>query len=348
MKKHIIFVIGLALVLTVFSSMTYAADGKVLKLAHLNPQEPTEIATAAMSQVFKSMVESGTNNEIIVEIYPNGVLGNERETMEQVQSGVTQSYIASGGGMAIFYPLFSIVDIPFSISNYSVAYEVYDGDFGQELAQDIQEKTGFKVLAFGESGGFFQLTNSRRPIRTPEDMTGLKIRTMTIPMHQNFMRSLGASATPIAWAEVYTSLQTGVVDGQHNPAPIIKIGKLEEVQEYLSLTNHMYTPYVWVINNEWFDSLTEQQKTVIEEAARVGNLAGRGVNRLIETSDEGVPYLATKMEVYTPTAEELQEFKDVTIPAAMEFIEDEYKEEGKILAEKYLNAIKEAQEKLGL
>jgi tripartite ATP-independent transporter DctP family solute receptor len=348
MKKHIIFVIGLALVLTVFSSMACAADVKVLKLAHLNPQEPTEIATAAMSQVFKSMVESGTNNEIIVEIYPNGVLGNERETMEQVQSGVTQSYIASGGGMAIFYPLFSIVDIPFSISNYSVAYEVYDGDFGRELAQDIQEKTGFKVLAFGESRGFFQLTNSRRPVITPEDMRGLKIRTMTIPMHQNFMRSLGASATPIAWAEVYTSLQTGVVDGQHNPAPIIKIGKLEEVQEYLSLTNHMYTPYVWVINNEWFDGLTDQQKTVIEEAARVGNLAGRGVNRLIETSDEGVPYLATRMEVYTPTAEELQQFKDVTIPAAMEFIEEEYKEEGKALAEKYLNAIQEAQEKLGL
>jgi len=348
MKKHIILVLSLVLVFTVFSSMTYAADVKVLKLAHLNPQEPTEIATAAMSQVFKSMVESGTNNEIIVEIYPNGVLGNERETMEQVQSGVTHSYIASGGGMAIFYPLFSIVDIPFSISNYSVAYEVYDGDFGRELALDIEDKTGFKVLAFGESGGFFQLTNSRGTVRVPEDMRGLKIRTMTIPMHQNFMRSLGASATPIAWAEVYTSLQTGVVDGQHNPAPIIKIGKLEEVQDYLSLTNHMYTPYVWVINSEWFESLTEQQKSVVEEAARVGNLAGRGVNRLIETSDEGVPYLATQMEVYTPTAEELQQFKDVTIPAAMEFIEEEYKEEGKALAEKYLNAIQEAQEKLGL
>ncbi len=348
MKKSILFIFITMLLLIVLTSSTCAANVKVLRLAHLNPQEPTEIATAAMSQVFKSMVESGTNNEIIVEIYPNGVLGNERETMEQVQSGVTQSYIASGGGMAIFYPLFSIVDIPFSISHYSVAYEVYDGAFGQELAQSIEAKTGFKVLAFGESGGFFQLTNNKRPIRKPEDMKGLKIRTMTIPMHQNFMRSLGASATPIAWAEVYTSLQTGVVDGQHNPAPIIKIGKLEEVQKYLTLTNHMYTPYVWVINQEWFNSLTDHQKSVIQEAARIGNLAGRGVNRLIETSDKGVPYLATKMEVYTPTAEELQQFKEVTIPAAMEFIETEFKEEGKILAEKYLKAIKEAQKKLNL
>ena len=348
MKRQVIFILIAVVVLTVFSGIVHAADVKVLKLSHLNPQTPKEVATAAMAQVFKSMVESGTNNEIKVEIFPNGVLGNERESMEQVQTGVTQSYIASGGGMSIFYPLFSIVNIPFSITDYSVAYEVYDGPFGQELAKDIEAKTGFKVLGFGESGGFFQLTNSKRTIRKPEDMKGLKIRTMTIPIHMEFMRSLGASATPIAWAEVYTSLQTGVVDGQHNPAPIIKIGKLEEVQKYLSLTNHMYTPYVWVLSSQWFNTLTEQQKVVIEEAARVANVAGRGVNRLIETSEEGVPYLAVKMEVYKPTAEELQQFKDVTIPAAMKFIETEYKEEGKVLAQKYLDAIKKAQEDLGL
>jgi len=348
MKSKVTFFLIVVMVMVIFSGISWAADTKVLKLSHLNPQQPKEIATAAMAQVFKSMVESGTNNEIVVEIYPNGVLGNERESMEQVQTGVTQSYIASGGGMSIFYPLFSIVNIPFSITDYSVAYEVYDGPFGKELAKDIEAKTGFKVLAFGESGGFFQLTNSKRAVQKPEDMKGLKIRTMTIPIHMEFMRSLGASATPIAWAEVYTSLQTGVVDGQHNPAPIIKIGKLEEVQKYLSLTNHMYTPYVWVINSEWFNALTDQQKTVVEEAARVANVAGRGVNRLIETSDEGVPYLATKMEVYKPTAEELQMFKDVTIPAAMKFIEDEYKDEGKELAQKYLDAIKKAQDALGL
>ncbi len=347
MKKFAIYFLIFTLVLMV-SGTVLAADNKVLKLGHLNPQNPQEVATAAMAQVFKSMVDSGTNGEVVVEIYPNGVLGNERETMEQVKAGVTTSYIASGGGMSTFYPLFSIVDIPFSISNYSVAYEVYDGPFGQNMAEDIEEKTGFKVLSFGESGGFFQLTNSERPIRTPEDMEGLKFRTMTIPMHMNFMRSLGASPTPIAWAELYTALQTGVVDGQHNPNPIIKIGKLEEVQQYLTLTNHMYTPYVWVINDDWFNGLTEMQQNVIKEAARVANLAGRGVNRLLEASDEGLPYLAEKMEVYKPTPEELQQFKDVTIPASMEFIADEYGEEGEQLAQDYLDAIEDAKEKLGL
>jgi tripartite ATP-independent transporter DctP family solute receptor len=347
MKKF--FMITFLVAVLIVSSMTVMAqDAKVLKLSHLNPQQPKEVATAAMAEVFKSMVESGTNGSIEVELYPNGVLGNERESMEQVQNNVTQSYIASGGGMATFYPKFSIVNIPFSISNYSVAYEVYDGEFGKEMAADIEEETGFKVLGFGESGGFFQLSNSERPIRTPEDMEGLKFRTMTIPIHMEFMRSLGATPTPIAWAELYTALQTGVVDGQHNPVPIIKIGKLEEVQDYLTLTNHMYTPYVWVLNPDFYASLSEDEKTIVEEAARVANLAGRGVNRLIEASDEGLPYLTEEMEVYKPTAEEMQMFKDQAIPAAMEFIEEEYGDEGAEFAESYLNAIEEAQEKLGL
>ncbi|TDO94824.1 tripartite ATP-independent transporter DctP family solute receptor [Halanaerobium saccharolyticum] len=347
MRKILIITLILALVSTA-SLTVMAQDSKVLKLSHLNPQQPKEVATAAMAEVFKSMVESGTNGRITVEIYPNGVLGNERESMEQVQSGVTHSYIASGGGMATFYPMFSIVNIPFSITNYSVAYEVYDGAFGQQMAADIEEKTGFKVLGFGESGGFFQLTNSVRPIRTPEDMEGLKFRTMTIPIHMEFMRSLGASPTPIAWAELYTALQTGVVDGQHNPIPIIKIGKLEEVQDYLTLTNHMYTPYVWVLNSDFYSALTTEEKIVIEEAARVANLAGRGVNRLIEASDDGLPYLAKEMEVYKPTAEEIQMFKDAAIPASMDFIEAEYGAEGAKLAQDYLDAIEAAQEKFGM
>ena len=347
MRKMLIITLILAMVITA-SLTVMAQDSKVLKLSHLNPQQPKEVATAAMAEVFKSMVESGTNDRITVEIYPNGVLGNERESMEQVQNGVTHSYIASGGGMATFYPLFSIVNIPFSITNYSVAYEVYDGQFGQQMAADIEEKTGFKVLGFGESGGFFQLSNSERPIRTPEDMEGLKYRTMTIPIHMEFMRSLGASPTPIAWAELYTALQTGVVDGQHNPIPIIKIGKLEEVQNYLTLTNHMYTPYVWVLNSDFYSSLNPEEQVVIEEAARVANLAGRGVNRLIEASDEGLPYLAEEMEVYKPTPEEMQMFKDAAIPASMDFIEEEYGEEGAQFAQDYLDAIEAAQDKFGM
>ncbi len=340
-RKFLVSFMLISLLLFSFG-MVAQAGPKVLKLAHLNPEKPTEIATAAMAEVFKSMVESGTNGSVKVEIYPNGVLGNERETMEQVRDNITQSYIASGGGIAPFFPLFSIVNIPFSITDYSTAYKVYDGSFGKYLAGLMEKQTGYKVLAFGESGGFFQLTNSKRPIHSPKDMKGLKFRTMTIPIHMEFMRSLGASPTPIAWAEVYTALQTGVVDGQHNPIPIIYIGKLYEVQKYLTITNHMYTPYVWVMNKDFFNSLTDEEKRVVVEAARVANIAGRGINRVFEAGDKGLPFLAKKMQVYTPTTSELKEFRDITVPAAMKFIEKEYGKEGKELADAYLKAIEEA------
>ncbi|MCR4426716.1 MAG: DctP family TRAP transporter solute-binding subunit [Firmicutes bacterium] len=319
----------------------------VLKLSHLNAQKPFEVATAAMAQVFKTMVEENTNKGIVVELYPAGTLGNERETMEQVQAGIVQSYIASGGGMAVFYPLMSVVDIPFALPNYNVAYQVYDGPFGQMLAADIQAKTGFKVLAFGESGGFFQITNSKRPIRTPDDMKGLKFRTMTIPMHMEIMRAFGASPTPIAWAEVYTALQTGVVDGQHNPIPIIETGKLYEVQKYITLTNHLYTPYVWVMNNRFFTGLTREQQAIIVDAARTANIAGRGLNRILESSEKGLPLLSKYMEVYNPTDAELDKFRAISVDAAMKFIEKTYKQEGVNLAKAFLKAIDDARAALG-
>lgn len=317
----------------------------VLKISHLNAQKPFEVATAAMAQVFKSMVEEGTNRAITVEIYPSGVLGNERETMEQVQTGIIQSYIASGGGMAVFYPLMSVVDIPFAIPNYNVAYAVYDGPFGTLLANDILAKTGFRVLGFGESGGFFQITNSKRPIRTPDDMKGLKFRTMTIPMHMEIMRAFGASPTPIAWAEVYTALQTGVVDGQHNPIPIIETGKLYEVQRFITITNHLYTPYVWVMNNRWFNGLSKDHQAVIVEAAKTANLAGRGLNRILEASEKGLPLLSKHMEVYKPTEAQLAQFRAISVDAAMKFIERTYRQEGVNLANAFLKAIDEAKAK---
>lgn len=337
-----------ALVLTLSSTAFGAPKKIVLQIGHLNPQKPFEVATAAMTEVFKNMVEKGTNNAISVEIYPAGTLGNERETMEQVQTGVIQSYITTGGGMAVFYPLMSILDIPFSMPSYNVAYKVYDGPFGKMLADDILKKTGLRVLGFGESGGFFQITNSKRPIRTPADMKGLKFRTMTIPMHMEIMKAFGASPTPVAWAEVYTALQTGVVDGQQNPVPIIEMGKLYEVQKYMTITNHIYTPYVWVINNDWFTKLPKEYQEVIVDAARTAIIAGRGLNRILEASDKGLPLLSKHMEIYTPTSAELEEFRKVGIAAAMSFIEKTYKDEGMRLAKEYLKAIDEAKKELGV
>jgi tripartite ATP-independent transporter DctP family solute receptor len=319
----------------------------VLKLAHLNPQQPFDVASAAMAAVFKSEVEANSNGQIKVELYPNGVLGKEAETMVQVKAGVVQSFISSSGGMAQFYPLIDVTNMPFAFSSYNVGYKVYDGPFGKDLAADIEKKAGFKVLGFGESGGFFAITNGKRPIKSPADMKGIKLRTMALPLHQAIVKALGASPTTIAWAEVYTSLQTGVVDGQMNPISIIAMAKFQEVQKYITLTNHLYAPYIWVMNPKFYAGLSADLQNVVDDAARTAILAGRGLSRIIDGSDKGLPALAERMQVYVPSKAEMKQFRDVAVPAAKEFMVAQYKKEGEAIVDKFFAAIEKAEAELG-
>ncbi len=337
-----------AMILVLAILLPAAAFGQtVLKLAHLNAQQPFDVASAAMAAVFKSEVEANSNGQIKVELYPNGVLGKEAETMVQVKSGVVQSFISSSGGMAQFYPLIDVTNMPFAFSSYNVGYKVYDGAFGQELSADIEKKAGFKVLGFGESGGFFAITNGKRPIKSPADMKGIKLRTMALPLHQAIVKALGASPTTVAWAEVYTSLQTGVVDGQMNPISIIAMAKFQEVQKFITLTNHLYAPYIWVMNPRFYAGLSPSLQNVVDDAARTAILAGRGLSRIIDSTDKGLPALAEKMQVYVPTRDEMKQFRDAAIPAAKEFMSTQYKKDGEMWVDKFFDAISQVEKDLG-
>jgi tripartite ATP-independent transporter DctP family solute receptor len=303
---------------------------KTIKLAHLNKNDPFDNGTGAMAVVFKSLVESGTNGAVKVEIFPDGQLGKDNEVIQQVKSGVVQSSISSVGGIASVYPMIGVLDVPF------------DGPFGQKLAADITKKTGLDVLGFGDSGGFFAFTNSKHPIKSPEDMKGLKIRTMGLDSHKAIVSSLGGQPVAINWAEVYTSLQTGVADGEMNPIPIIKFAKFDEVQKYLTLTNHLFTPYVWIFNKQAFDGLSPQEKDVVKAAARSAIIACRGINRIIEASDRGLPALAQKMQVYTPTKAEIAKFRELTQPAVKAQISKSFGKEGDALMADFLAAVDKA------
>lgn len=342
-KKICLLLLVLSLIV-LGANVLYAAP-KVIKLAHLNAQTPFDIATAAIAAVFKSELEARTGGAMKVEIYPSGTLGNERETMEQVKAGITQSYISSVGGVAPFYPLIDITSMPFAYNSYEIGCALFDGPFGKEFAEDIRKKTGMRVLGFIPQG-FFQFTNSKRSIKSPADMKGLKMRTMNNPLHMEFMKSLGAAATPVAWAEIYTALQTGVVDGQHNPITVINLGKLYEVQKYITLSNHMAGLYVWVISDAWFNGLSPEEKAAVQGAADVAVIAGRGIDRLITSTEKGLPTVAAKMEVYTPTAEEIAKFREMAIPAAKKFFAKTLGDEGTLWIEKYLAAIEDVQKSM--
>lgn len=325
------------------AAQAFAAD-TTIRLAHLNPEDPFASHSGAMAAVFKSLVESNSNGRIEVQLFPNGQLGKDNEVIEQVRSGLVEATISSAGGMAQHYPLVGVFDIPFAFPNIGVASDVIDmeSDFGQKFSADLEAKTGLKVLGLLDSGGFFAFTSSKGPIQSVADMEGQRIRTMTLPTHEAIIASLGGQPTALPWAEVYTALQTGVADGQMNPVPIIAFAKFDEVQSYLSITNHLITPYVWTMNADFFAGLSEEDQYLIEWASEVATDAGRSMSRVIEASEKGLPALSAKMEVNVVTPEEQAKFAEAAQPAVRKLIEASYGAEGIEMLDAMLASIEAA------
>jgi len=333
-----------ALVASSFAGATQAAE-VTIRVGHLNPADPFESHSGAMTAIFKSLVESASGGAIEVKLFPNGQLGKDNEVIQQVRDGIVESTISSAGGIAQHYPLVGVFDIPFAFPNIAVASRVIDqrSAFGKKFTGGLEAKTGLKVLGMIDSGGFFAFSNSQRPIKTVDDMKGLKIRTMTLPTHKAMVDSLGGQATPLPWAEVYTSLQTGVAHGQMNPIPIIAFAKFDEVQKYLSITNHVITPYIWTMNNAFYDGLSAEHRTIVDWASEVATEAGRGVSRVIEASERGLPKLAKKMEVNVVSAAEQKKFAAAAQPAVRQLIEEKLGAEGVDMLNAMMAAIKAAQ-----
>ncbi len=333
-----------AIVVTAFGGSAQAAD-VTIRVGHLNPADAFQSHSGAMTAIFKSLVESASGGAIEVKLFPNGQLGKDNEVIQQVRDGIVESTISSSGGIAQHYSLVGVFDIPFAFPNIAVANRVIDqrSSFGKKFSADLEKKTGLKVLGMIDSGGFFAFSNSERPIKTVADMKGLKIRTMTLPTHKAMVDSLGAQATPLPWAEVYTSLQTGVAHGQMNPIPVIAFAKFDEVQKYLSITNHVITPYIWTMNKDFYAGLSAEHRSIVDWASEVATEAGRGVSRVIEASDRGLPKLAKKMTVNVVSAAEQAKFAAVAQPAVRKLIEENLGAEGTDMLNAMLSAIKSAQ-----
>ncbi len=327
----------------IFGATAQAAD-VTMRLGHLNPEGAFESHSGAMTTIFKSLVESASGGQIEVKLFPNGQLGKDNEVIQQVRDGIVESTISSAGGIAQHYPLVGVFDIPFAFPNIAVANRVIDqrSDFGKKFSAGLEKTTGLKVLGMIDSGGFFAFSNSKRPIKTVADMKDLRIRTMTLPTHQALVSSLGGKPTPLPWAEVYTALQTGVADGQMNPIPIIAFAKFDEVQKYLSITNHVITPYIWTMNKAFYDGLSAEHRNIIDWASEVATEAGRGVSRVIEASEKGLPKLAQKMEINAVSPAELEKFAAAAQPAVRKLISEKLGAQGTDMLNAMMKAIADA------
>ncbi|MBL4918683.1 TRAP transporter substrate-binding protein [Szabonella alba] len=248
------------------------------------------------AEAFIAKLAELSDGAFVGEQAPAGQLGGERDLIEGLQIGSVDMAISSSGPLGNFVPEVFALDLPFLFRDYDHARKVLDGEIGQELLAKVDENN-LVGLAWAENG-FRHVTNSQRPILTPEDLGGIKLRTMENRVHMAAFTGMGASPTPMAFPELFGALQQGVVDGQENPITVITASKFWEVQKYVSLTGHVYSPAIILASPALIDGLTEEQKGWFYEAAKVGVEANRAeVNRL---EAEGVALLRENgMEVIT-------------------------------------------------
>jgi len=235
-------------------------------------------------KAFAATMDKLSGGSIVINLKPAGALGGERDAIEGLQIGSIELTISSTGPIGNFVPDVYALDFPFLFTSYDNARNVLDGPIGQELLDEFPAH-GLVGLAWAENG-FRHVTNSVRPIKTPADMNGLKLRTMENQVHIAAFKALGASPTPMSWTEVLTSLQQGTIDGQENPIPILTANKMWEVQKYVTLTGHVYSPAVVLMSKIHWDGLTKEQQGWFVEAGKAAAAAAR--KTVSENEKDGV------------------------------------------------------------
>jgi TRAP-type transport system periplasmic protein len=239
---------------------------------------------------FAKEVEKRTQGRYKIQTFYSGSLGGERESIEAVQLGTQELTFTSTGPVPNFVPEARILDIPFLFRDKSHARAVLDGPIGQDMLTKFEPK-GFKALAWGENG-VRHMTNSKRAVNSPDDLKGLKMRTMENPVHVAAYKGFGIVPTPMAFPEVFTALQQGTVDGQENPLSVIMAAKFDQVQKHLSLTGHVYSPAIFLMSKAVFDKLSAADKTAFLESAKEAAKANRA--RVDEDDAKGVAELKSK------------------------------------------------------
>mgnify|MGYP003125518884 FL=1 len=282
------------------------------------------------AKAFAEKMNELSEGEITINVKAGGSLGGERELLEGEQIGTIELAMTSTGPVGSFVPEIYALDFPFLFNDYDSAHEILDGEIGDELLAKFEDK-GMIGLAWSENG-FRHITNSVKPVQTPADVAGLKLRTMENQVHIDAFKELGASPTPMSWTEVLTSLQQGTIDGQENPIPIIVSNNMWDMQKYVTLTGHVYSPAVITMSKIHWDQLSEEEQGWIREAAKAGVEATRAV--VAETEKNGVATMRENgMEV----------IEDVDKKAFQDAVQPTYDRYGKEYGEAMIQRIRDAQ-----
>ncbi len=258
---------------------------------------------------FEELVEAGSNGDIDVQIFPSSQMGPDREMIEGVQTGVLEMAIPPSSFFAGWDPSFAVVELPYMYASKDIAFDVLHGEAGDNMLARLegQDLVGLGWMELGVR----HVTNNVRPIITPEDLQGVKLRTMKVPAHLDTFTALGANPTPMNFGEVYSALQQGVIDGQENPIALIDSQRFYEVQKHISLTGHVFAVYIPVISKPFMDSLSAEHQALVRESM----VAATAYQQELVTSEEAAQLekiRASGVNVVELTAEQRQVFADKT------------------------------------
>ncbi len=254
-------------------SLALLASPALARELNIAMTPPEESHYGAAAKAFKEQLEKLSGGKLTVSIKSNGVLGGEREIIEGMQIGSVDMGITSTGPVGGFVPSTYVLDLPFLFKDSKSARTILDGEIGQQLLNDF-EPVGIVALGWAENG-FRHVTNSRKPIEKPADLSGMKIRTMENDIHLKSFKAAGSAPTPMSWNEVITALQQGTIDGQETPMSIFLANRIWEVQKYASLTGHVYSPSLIMISKIHWDAMSPEEQGWVREAAKAGVEANR-------------------------------------------------------------------------
>ncbi len=297
---------------------THAADYKT-RIIRFGYGLSTDSNQGRAAEFFAKDLAKRTGGKLHVKGFGNASLGSDIQMQNALIGGAQEMMVGSTATLVGIDSDFGVFDLPFLFANSKEADAILDGPLGRKLATDLQAK-GLVGIVYWENG-FRNLTNSVRPIRTVEDLKGIKLRVMQNPMYIDMFDRLGANAVPMSFSELFTALETHTVDGQENPVNTIKSSKFYEVQKYLSLTKHVYSPWIVLASKAWWDKLTPDEKKAITASAIASRKFERDYSRAAEK--KALAFLEKHgMQVTVVSDKELARMRDLAKPAMAKFAAD--------------------------
>ncbi|TFW17311.1 TRAP transporter substrate-binding protein [Duganella callida] len=302
--KPVLLILSAAL-----SFNAYAQAPIVIKFSHV---VATDTPKGQAAERFKQLAEKATNGRVKVEVYPNSQLYKDKEELEALQLGAVQMLAPS---LAKFGPLgvkeFEAFDLPYIFPSKTALYNVTEGEIGKSLLKKLEPK-GITGLAYWDNG--FKVMSANKPLHTPSDFKGLKMRIQSSKVLDAQMRALGANPQVLAFSEVYQALQTGVVDGTENPPSNMYTQKMHEVQKYVTVSNHGYLGYAVIVNKKFWDGLPPDIRAALDKAMKEATTFEKAIAQRDNDMALDAIKKAGKTEIYTLSVKEQAEWRKALQP----------------------------------